>query len=326
MRRLAVLRALGAVAWTWAAAAAQAQSVPVVGFLNGASADGYAANAAAFRDGLKAAGFVDGENVRIEYRWADGRYERLPELARELVAKNITVLAATSTPAAVAGKAATATIPVVFTTAGDPLKLGLVPSLNRPGGNVTGVTQLNVEVGSKRVELVRELLPTASDVALLVNPESQNTQTEVADAQSAAAAVGLKVRTLGASTAPEIDKAFEDAAERWRVQAVVVGSDPFFNTRSLQLATLALHHRLPTIYQVGNFTRAGGLVGYGGDIAKSYYTAGLLTGRILKGEKPGDLPVQRSATVELVINLKTATALGLTLPLSVLGRADEVIE
>jgi putative ABC transport system substrate-binding protein len=323
MRRRRLIFVLAA-AWPLVAAA-QPKSVPVVGFLNGASADGYARNAAAFREGLKETGFVEGQNVHIEYRWADGRYDRLPALAAELVERRVSVLAATSTPGGLAGKQATSSIPVVFTTSGDPLKLGLVASLNRPGGNVTGVTQLNVEVGSKRVELLHQLLPGATLVALLVNPTGINSDAEIADAQAAAAALGLKLNVLNASTEGQIDAAFDEAVAQ-HVDALAIGSDPFFNTRSSQLAELALRHRLPAIHQVGDYTRAGGLVGYGGDTARSYHTAGVLTGRILKGEKPGDLPVQRSATVELILNLKTAKALGLTIPLSILGRADEVIE
>ena len=325
MRRREVIAGLGAAVAAASSPKAQQASRPVVGSLNGASAEGYARNVAAFRDGLKEAGFVEGQNVLIEYRWAEGHYDRLPALAAELVRREVAVIAATSTPAAVAARAATTTIPVVFTTAGDPVTLGLVASLSRPAGNVTGVTQLNVEVGSKRLELLHELLPTATAMALLVNRAGPAAAAVTRDTQAAARTLGIQLHIVNASTEPEIDDAFAKVVQL-RAGALVIGSDPFFNARSEQLAGLALRHRVPTIYQVGGFTEAGGLVGYGGNTASSYRTAGRFTGRILKGEKPADLPVQQSTTVELVINLKTAKALGLTFPLSLLGRADEVIE
>jgi putative ABC transport system substrate-binding protein len=299
--------------------------MPVIGFLSAASPEGYARNLAAYRDGLRDTGYIEGDNVVIEYRWAEGHYDRLPALAAELVQREVSVLAATTTPAAVAGKAATTTIPVVFTTSGDPLSLGLVASLSRPGGNVTGVTQLIVEVAPKRLELLHELLPAATVMALLVNPSGPTAAATIGDTQAAARELGIELHTLHASTEEEIEEAFAKLAQLGAA-ALVIGSDPFFNTRTHQLAALALRQALPAIYQVGEFTRAGGLLGYGGSTRTSYYTAGTLVGRILKGEKPADLPVQRSTKVELVINLTTARALGVSFSLFMLGRADEVIE
>ena len=299
--------------------------MPVIGFLNSASPDGYAVPVRAFRQGLKDIGYVEGQNVAIEYRWAEGQYDRLPALAADLVRRQVTAIAATSTPAALTAKAATTTIPIVFTTASDPMRLGLVASLSRPGGNVTGATQLNVEVGPKRLELVRELLPAATIIALLVNPTNPVAETLARDLQAAARTIGLQLHILNASTERDIDDAFVNLA-KLRASALVVGSDVFFNTRSEQLGALTVRHGVPTIYQYREFAAAGGLMSYGGSITDSYRRAGGYTGRILKGEKPADLPVQQSTKVELIINLKTAKTLGLTLPLSLLGRADEVIE
>jgi putative tryptophan/tyrosine transport system substrate-binding protein len=299
--------------------------MPVIGFLNSASPDGYAVPVRAFRQGLKDIGYVEGQNVAIDYRWAEGQYDRLPALAADLVRRQVTVIAATSTPAALTAKAATTTIPIVFTTASDPMLLGLVASLSRPGGNVTGATQLNVEVGPKRLELVRELLPAATIIALLVNPTSPVAETLARDLQAAARSIGLQLHILNASTERDIDDAFANLA-KLRAGALVVGSDVFFNTRSEQLGALTVRHRVPTIYQYREFAAAGGLMSYGGSITDSYRRAGGYTGRILKGERPADLPVQQSTKVELIINLKTAKTLGLTFPLSLLGRADEVIE
>ena len=263
--------------------------------------------------------------MAIEYRWAEGQYDRLPALAADLVRRQVTAIAATSTPAALTAKAATTTIPIVFTTASDPMRLGLVASLSRPGGNVTGATQLNVEVGPKRLELVRELLPAATIIALLVNPTNPVAETLARDLQAAARTIGLQLHILNASTERDIDDAFANLA-KLRAGALVVGSDVFFNTRSEQLGALTVRHGVPTIYQYREFAAAGGLMSYGGSITDSYRRAGGYTGRILKGEKPADLPVQQSTKVELIINLKTAKTLGLTVPLSLLGRADEVIE
>ena len=325
MRRRGFIALVGSAAVWPLAARAQQPAMPVIGFLNSASPDGYAVPVRAFRQGLKDIGYVEGQNVAIEYRWAEGQYDRLPALAADLVRRQVTAIAATSTPAALTAKAATTTIPIVFTTASDPMRLGLVASLSRPGGNVTGATQLNVEVGPKRLELVRELLPAATIIALLVNPTNPVAETLARDLQAAARTIGLQLLILNASTERDIDDAFASLA-KLRAGALVVGSDVFFNTRSEQLGALTVRHGVPTIYQYREFAAAGGLMSYGGSITDSYRRAGGYTGRILKGEKPADLPVQQSTKVELIINLKTAKTLGLTLPLSLLGRADEVIE
>jgi len=326
MKRREFIRLLGGAASAWPLAArAQSQAMPTIGFLNGATAEGYAPYLKAFLEGLKQLGFVDGRTVRIEYRWAGGRYERLPELAAELVRRGVAVISATSTPAAVAAKAATSTVPVVFTTSGDPVTLGLVTNLRRPDGNVTGVTQLNVEVAPKRLELMHELLPKASAFALLVNPAGPNSAPVAKGMRSAAGSLGLHLHVLEAKTEAEIEASF---AKLHDLQAggVVIGTDPYFNTRSQQLAGLALRHRMPAIYQYEEFTAAGGLMSYGGSITDSYRGAGIYTARILKGDKVSDLPVQQSTRVELIINLKTARALGVEFPSSLLDRADVVLD
>jgi ABC-type uncharacterized transport system substrate-binding protein len=299
--------------------------MPVIGFLNSASPGPYASNVAAFRQGLKEAGYVDGRNVAVEYRWADGQYDRLPAMAAELIRRPVAVMAATSTPAALAAQKATTVIPIVFTTSSDPVHLGLVASLSRPGGNVTGVTQLNVEVAPKRVELLHELVPAATIIALLVNPTNPNAGTVASDLQAAARARGLRSDVLHASTEREIESAFATLS-RLHADGLAIGSDVFFNTRTEQLAALAVRHAVPTIYHNREFVASGGLMSYAGSIADSYRHAGLYTGRILKGEKPAELPVQQATKVELIVNLKAAKALGLTVPLALLGRADEVIE
>jgi putative ABC transport system substrate-binding protein len=326
MRRRDVITLIGGAAAGWPLAVRAQQSVmPVIGFLNGASLVGYAPMVAAFSQGLKEAGYVEGQNVAIEYRWADGHYDRLPTLAADLVRRKVSVIAATSTPANLVAKTATSSIPIVFTTASDPVRLGLVASLSRPGGNVTGATQLSVEVGPKRLELAHELIPAATAVALLVNPTNPSADTLSKDLMAAAITRGLKLYVLRASTESEIDAAFTSVIER-RASVLVIGTDAFFNGQSKQLAALTVRHSVPAIYQYGDFTAAGGLLSYGGSIKDSYRLAGVYTGRILKGEKPADLPVQQSTKVELIINLKTAKALGLTIPQTLLARADEVIE
>jgi putative tryptophan/tyrosine transport system substrate-binding protein len=263
--------------------------------------------------------------VAIEYRWAEGRYDRLPMQVADLVQLQPTVIAATSTPAALAAKAATTTVPIIFTTAGDPVELGLVAALNRPGGNVTGVTQLNVEVAPKRLELAHELLPATSMIPVLVNPTDPNTDPLSRRLAVAARTLGLTLRILNATIEREIDEAFATVAQL-RAGALAIGTDVFFNSRSEQLGALTLRYAIPTIYQYREFTEAGGLISYGGSIIDSYRIAGTYTGRILAGAKPAELPVQQSTRVELIINLKTANALGLTVPPSILARADEVIE
>jgi putative ABC transport system substrate-binding protein len=304
---------------------AQQKSMPVIGFLNGGSPDGLKRYVAAFRQGLEQAGYIEGQNVAIEYRWAEGRYDRLPMQVADLVQLQPTVIAATSTPAALAAKAATTTVPIIFTTAGDPVELGLVAALNRPSGNVTGVTQLNVEVAPKRLELAHELLPATSMIPVLVNPTDPNTDPLSRRLAVAARTLGLTLRILNATIEREIDEAFATVAQL-RAGALVIGTDVFFNSRSEQLGALTLRYAIPTIYQYREFTEAGGLISYGGSIIDSYRIAGTYTGRILAGAKPAELPVQQSTRVELIINLKTANALGLTVPPSILARADEVIE
>ena len=315
----------GAAAWPLVARGQQA-AMPVVGFLNSASPDGYVPMVAAFRQGLKEAGYVDGQTATIEYLWAENHYDRLPALAAELVQQKVTVIAATTTPAALAAKAATSTVPIVFTTGGDPIKLGLVASLSRPGGNVTGSTQLSVEVGPKRLELARELFPGATTFALLVNPTNPLAATVSKDLQAVADTLGVRLHVLHASTEADFEAAFATAAQL-RVAALVIASaDPWFGSHAAQLGALALRNRVPAIYFRREFVAAGGLMSYGGSITETYRLAGLYAGRILKGEKPADLPVVQSAKVELILNLKTTRALGIRVPLPLSGRADEVIE
>jgi putative ABC transport system substrate-binding protein len=306
---------------------AQQPAMPVIGFLSSASPDLYAVRLLAFSQGLKEEGYIEGQNVAIEYRWAEGHNDRLPVLAAELVHRQVTVLAAVGgTPSAVAAQAATTTIPIVFGVAVDPVEVGFVASLNRPGGNLTGVTNLNVEVGPKRLELLRELMPTATIIAVLVNPTSPSIAEPFSQAlQAAAPALGLQLHILHASTEHDFDTVFATLAQR-RASALVIGPDNFFYARTKQLAALALRHAVPAIGPSRSFVGAGGLMSYGSNETEYYRLVGIYTGKILKGDKPGDLPVQQSTKVELIINLKTAKALGLTVPLSLLGRADEVIE
>jgi ABC-type uncharacterized transport system substrate-binding protein len=314
-----------AVAWPLAARAQQ-PGMPVVGFLNSSSPGGYAPMVAAFRHGLNEAGHIEGRNVTIEYRWAELHHDRLPELAADLVRRKVTVIAATTTTAALAAKAATATIPIVFEIASDPVKLGLVFSLNRPGGNLTGVTNVNVEVAPKRLELLHELIPTATTFALLINPSNPTlAEPTTRDIRASARTLGVQLHVVSATTDNEIDDAFANLA-KLRAGGVVIGSDPFFSSRSERLASLALRYALPAVYQWREFAVAGGLISYGSDTRDAYRLAGIYTGRVLKGEKPADLPVQQATRVELYINLKTAKTLGITIPLPLSGRADELIE
>jgi len=304
----------------------QAQSgLPVIGFINSASAKGYARPLSAFLGGLGESGYADGRNVNIEYRWGEGQYDRLPALLADLVARKVNVIAATSTPAALAARAAITTIPVVFTTSSDPVKIGLVTSLGRPGGNVTGVTQLNVEVLPKRLEIARELLPTATVVGLLINQHSSVARTLQQEAEAAAAKLGLQLKILHASTDAELDDAFKTLRQA-RGELLVIAADAFFTSKAEHLAALAIQNSIPAVYNYYEFAAAGGLVSYGGDIMDSYRLAGGYVGRILNDEKPADLPVQQVTKVELIVNLKTAKALGITVPVALLGRADEVIE
>jgi putative ABC transport system substrate-binding protein len=298
--------------------------MPMIGFLSSTSADAYASRVAAFRGGLDEAGYAEGRDVAIDYRWADGEYDRLPAMAADLVRREVSVIAAVTTPAAIAAKAATTTIPIVFEMGTDPVEIGLVASLNRPGGNLTGVSLLNVELASKRLELLHEVV-AAPIVGLLVNPNNRNSEIMSRDVQAAAHTLGLQLHVLQASTERDLDTVPAQLAEL-RAGALVVGSDPFFNTQSERLARLFLHHALPAIYQYHEFAAAGGLMSYGGNITDPFRQAGVYTGRVLAGDKPGELPVVQSTKIELIINLGTAKALGLTVPPSILARAEEVIE
>jgi putative ABC transport system substrate-binding protein len=325
MNRRNLLSLLGGAA-AWPVAARGQQQMPVIGYLGIASPEPFAIRLRAFRQGLSETGYVEGRNVTIEYRWADGQNDRLPALAADLVRRQVSVLAAPgSVVAAVAAKAATTTIPIVFETGVDPVAFGLVASLSRPGANITGITSLNTQVASKLLELLHELVPGTIIIALLVNPTDPAAETVSRDVQMAARTLGLQVHPLRASTEHDIDAAFA-ALVKLHAGALVIQPDAFFNSRSDQLAALALHYAVPAIFQTGEFPAAGGLMSYGGSITETHRQAGLYVGRILKGEKPADLPVQQATKVELIINMKTAKALGLTVPLALLTRADEVIE
>jgi putative ABC transport system substrate-binding protein len=328
MNRRAVMSMLGGAAVGWPLVVqAQQRTLPVVGFLSGESADLFADRLRAFRQGLNQAGYVEGKNVTIEYRWAEGQNDRLAALAADLVRRKVTVIAVISgVPAAKAARAVTTDIPIVFQTAADPVELKLVASLSRPGGNVTGVTTLNVEVGPKRLELMRELLPNATVLAFLSNPTNPIiTESTTRNAQAAARKLGFDLRVLHASAEGDLDAAFA-SLHRLQAGGLVIGSDGFFNARSEQLGALALRYAVPAIFQYRDFAAAGGLMSYGASVAESPRLVGVYVGRILHGEKPADLPVQQATKVELIINLKTAKALGITVPLPLSGRADEVIE
>jgi putative ABC transport system substrate-binding protein len=313
----------GAAAWP---VAARAQAMPVIGILDSQTRNAVAARLAAFRQGLKETGFIEGQNVAIEYRFADGQNDRLPMLAADLVRRKVNVIwTGGGTPAASATKAATTMIPIVFSIGNDPVQMGLVAGLNRPGGNLTGVTSLGGEVGPKRLELMHEVAPTATIIALLINPNNPAAESQSTELQPAARTLGLQLHVLHASAERDFDAAFASLVQL-RAGGLVIGADAVFNTRSEQLAALTLHHAIPAIFQFRAFAAAGGLMSYGGSYTDPSRQAGIYTGRILKGEKPAELPVQQSTKVELVINLKTAKALGLTVPQLLLGRADEVIE
>ena len=329
MKRREFIAGLGAAAsaslWPLATRA-QSLAMPVIGFLNGASSASWMPFVVSFRRGLKEAGFVEGQNVAIEYRWAEGQADALPKLAAELVGRQPAVLvAAGGDQAVLAARAATTVIPVAFISGSDPVKLGLVASLNRPGGNLTGITQFTATLEPKRLELLRETVPDAALIALLVNPDYPASQSQVTEVQTAANTVGQKVLVLDANSEKRIEASFAELVER-RANALLIGSDPFFTARREKLVALAAQHRLPTIYQWREFAAIGGLMSYGTDLSDSYRLLGGYAGQILKGAKTADLPVQQSTKVDLVLNLKTAKTLGLTFPISLLGRADEVIE
>jgi len=304
---------------------AQQKPKPVIGFLATRASGDDPQLLTAFRRGLKEMGYVEGDNVAIEYRFAENQYDRLPTLAGDLVRRQVALIAANG-PAAQAAKAATATIPIVFTAGLDPIEAGLVTSLARPGGNITGVTILDVELGAKRLELLQALVPAATTIALLVNPtDTTRAKTIVGDLQAAARTLGLQLDVLHASTDRDFDTVFAGVVQR-RASGLVIGGDPFFNSRSELLGALTIRHSVPATFQFRAFAAAGGLMSYGASLTDAYHQAGIYTGRILNGEKPADLPVQQATKVELIINLKTAKAFGLTVPLPLLGRADEVIE
>jgi len=325
--RRELLVALGGAAAAWPLAArAQQTAMPVVEFLGSSSAADRTRLVTAFRQGIRESGYVEGENVAIEYRWAQDQYDRLPDLAADLVRRQVTVIAAHDTPSSIVAKAATTTIPIVFASGADPVKLGLVASLNRPGGNVTGVTFVVAELGAKLLGLLHELQPGAVRVGVLVDPNFAPTQSFVSDVQAAALSIGKQIDVLvEASTGRDIDTAFASLAQK-PIDALLVAPSPLFNNRRVQLATLAAYHRVPAIYPLRDFAEVGGLMSYGTSITEANRLAGVYVGRVLKGAKPADLPVMQSTKFEFVINLNTAKAFGLSLPPGLLAIADEVIE
>ena len=327
MHRRNFIKVIAGSAVAWPIAAPAQQSVPpVIGFLNVASAKDYASQLSAFLYGLSEAGYVDGRNVAIEYRSAEGQIDQLPGLAADLVHRQVAVIAAASTPAALAAKAATTTIPIVFEMASDQVRLGLVASLNRPGGNVTGVTHTSVEIAPKLLQLLHELVPTASVMALLVNPANPSVaETNTKGVQAAARTLGLELHVLSASAEPDFDTVFAKLTQL-RAGGLVITPDPFLTSRVEQLAALTVRHKVPTIYHNRDFAMAGGLLSYGTDFRETYRLAGNYTGRVLKGEKTADLPVQQATKAELYINLKTAKTLGINIPNTLIGRADKLIE
>jgi putative ABC transport system substrate-binding protein len=328
MRRREFISLLGGAAvWPLAARAQQPATMPVIGFLNSQSPDGYTERLRGFRQGLKEAGYIEGENVTIEYRWAENQLDRLPALATDLVRRRVAVIVALGSPhLAVVAKAATTTIPIIFLVGEDPVRLGLVASLARPGGNITGINLFNNEITAKRLTLLRELVPTAVRVAALVNPTNASIAENTArDVETAAHAMGLQFKLHNAGSSPEIDATFAMLADE-RPDALFVAGDPFFNSRRVHLVHLASHHRLPTTYASRAYPDIGGLMSYGTDVTDSYRQAGIYTGRILKGARPAELPVMQASKFELLINAQTARMLRLSVPPSLLARADEVIE
>jgi putative ABC transport system substrate-binding protein len=326
MRRREFLTLLGGAAVAWPLTArAQQPALPVVGFLHYASPDTYAHVLKAFRQGLKEAGYVEGQNVTIEYRWAEGHYHRLPALAADLVRRHVAVIAAGGTNVALIAKRATATIPIVFTSGADPVASGLVSSISRPEANLTGASGISAVISAKRLELTRDLLPRARAVAMIINPDFPGADAQMAEMEAAGRLFGMQTWRVTAGSERELDTAFVTISER-RVDAFVVGADGYFVTRRYQFAVLAARYAIPGIYPFSDYVRAGGLVSYGASISEDYRQAGIYTGQILKGAKPADLPVMQPTVFELVINLKTAKTLGLTIPAKLLALADEVIE
>lgn len=324
MRRRDFIKVIAGSAMVWPVSVrAQELAKPVVGFLNAASARGYERQVAAFLKGLGEVGFVDGQNVTVEYRWADGQNDRLPTMAADLVRRQVAVIAATTTPAALVARLATTTIPIVFEGGMDPIRVGLVARLDRPGGNITGVTQLNVQVAPKRLELLHEVVGKAAVIAFLINPNEPNP--EKADMQEAARNLGVELRVLNASSEREFEPAFANMVQM-RAEGLVIGSSGFFVAHQEELAALAVRHAVPAVFENREFAAAGGLMSYGGSITDGYRMTGVYVGRILKGEKASELPVQQGTKVEFCVNLKAAKALGLTIPNTLVGRADEVIE
>ena len=326
MRRRNFIKVLlvPAIAWPFTALA-QRPKKPVIGLLCSTSADAYVSRIASIRRGLNETGFVEGQNLTIEYRWADGQYDRLPALVADLVRSRVDVILAVTTPAAVAAKGATTTVPIVFEVGADPIKLGLVSSLSQPGGNLTGVSLLNVELAAKRLELLHEIVPTTKIFGLLINPTSANAATLSKDVQAAAEKLGIQLHVQHATTEADFEPVFASLRELG-ARALVIGTDPLFNAGSERLAALALRYVMPTIYQYRAFAAAGGLMSYGGSSTEPFRQAGIYAGRILKGEKPHELAIQQSTKVELIVNLTTARTLGIRLPTSLIGRADEVVE
>lgn len=328
MKRREFITLVGAAALSRPLVARAQKTIPVVGFLSIGSPDAFSDRVTAFQDGLKAVGYIDGQNVSIEYRWADFHDERLPQLAADLVRRRVSAIATfAGTPPALAAKAATNTIPIVVGGLGtDPVEVGLVDSLNRPGGNITAITSLGIELGPKRLELLYQFIPVAKTIALLVNPTTiSDTATQITDVQAAARRLGLQVNVVRASTDREIDGVFASLLQD-QAGGLVITPDPFLNSRRQRLGELTLRHALPAVFQFRQFVAAGGLLSYGARLQDGWRLVGVYVGRILKGEKPADLPVQQATKIELILNMKTAKAIGLTVPLPVLGRADEVIE
>jgi putative tryptophan/tyrosine transport system substrate-binding protein len=326
MRRRRFIRLLGGAAAAWPMAAWPQPNIPVIGFLSNLSPDPIAQPLAAFRQALHEAGYVEGHNMAIEFRWAEGHNHLLPELAADLVRRQVAVIVATGGGlSALAAKAASPTIPIVFSTASDPVALGLVAGLNRPGGNATGVFILANSLEAKRLGLLHEIVPQASTIAMLLNPQGPGAQVQLVEVQDAARLLARPIPVLYATSEADLDAAFAKLSQL-RAGALLVAADPFFNSRREQLIALAMHHAIPAIYEFREFPLAGGLMSYGTSLVNAYYQVGAYTGRILKGEKPSELPVLQPTRFELVINLKTASALGLTIPQTLLVSADEVIE